>query len=1034
VIEIIVPCLYLLSGACIYACFFHLYAGLQQPKDTTQLLLAAMAGLNVFFGIAHAQTLKAQTIEFFALAQKWEFVFIVLFFTLLNWFIACFTKIRPLYLLVSSTAVYIVLFVVNLFQTNSLQYAHLDKLEFLRLPWGELITLGHGVNSFWFYLTLIEVLVSFGYTFYALTYLYRQKKRINLTLILMVGVMLVASLQGVLVRLSIIHSVQLGSFSFFVVMISLSSIYINETHQQLRAKEEKLRTLYELSPLGIAMTDMHGRYVKFNEAFRRIIGYASDQLISLDNSFLTPAEYAMIDKAQFDAIVQKGCYQPYEKEFRHQDGRLIPVRLNSMKVTGADGQPYIWSIIEDITERKQVLNALSESEKRYRRIVETSSEGIWSIDVNQSTQFVNNAICQMLGYTPEEMLGHPVFEFVFEEDKADVEKKLDLNMLGKASHFEQRVKRKDGGACWCLITATVLKDEQGRFAGSFAMFTDITARKRSEDEIRLAAMVYQASSQSMMITDADNRIITVNPAFTEVTGYELMEIIGKTPKKLRSGRHDSSFYQDMWEALNSTGKWQGEVWNCRKNGEIYPERLTINTIYQNDGAVFRRIALFSDMSKEKENEDLIWRQANFDSLTNLPNRRMAYDRINDEIKKIRRTHKHLALLFIDLDRFKEVNDTLGHEIGDNLLKEAAKRMLDCVNDSDIIGRLGGDEFVVVLNDLENIDSVGITAGKLLDRLAAPYQLGVEMAYISASIGITFFPEDATTVATLLTNADQAMYAAKREGRNRFHYFTPAMQESANARMRLTNDMHIALIENQFVVYYQPIVELANDNIHKAEALIRWRHPLLGLISPAQFIPIAEETGQIIAIGDWVYRQAAVQSAYFRQKYHPNFQISINRSPVQFKADCDNRTPWLDYLNELGLPGQSIVVEITESLLMESRDEIKNQLLALRDHGVQVALDDFGTGYSSLSYLKKFDIDYLKIDQSFVQNMVSDANDQALCEAMITMAHKLGIKVIAEGVSSLEQRNLLTNIGCDYAQGYLWSKPVSAENFENLLKN
>jgi len=409
------------------------------------------------------------------------------------------------------------------------------------------------------------------------------------------------------------------------------------------------------------------------------------------------------------------------------------------------------------------------------------------------------------------------------------------------------------------------------------------------------------------------------------------------------------------------------------------------------------------------------------------------ERLHQKILISSRSTLPLALMLIDLDRFKEVNDTLGHEVGDNLLKEAARRMLSCIRDTDALGRQGGDEFIIILGELEDVTGVGRIANNLLDKLAAPYQLGEEIAYTSASIGITLYPNDAEDAVSLIKNADQAMYAAKRQGRNCFHFYTPTMQEAANARTKLSNDLRSALQEQQFKIYYQPIVELETGIIKKAEALIRWEHPQLGFISPAVFIPIAEDTGQIIEIGDWVFRQAAAQTAHLRLSYHPDFQISVNKSPVQFHAELKNHQSWFNYLEEIGLPGQGIVVEITEGVLMEAQEEIKHQLLDFRDYGVQVSLDDFGTGYSSLSYLKKFDIDYIKIDQSFVHSLTADSNDLALCEAMIVMAHKLNLMVIAEGVETQDQCNLLTKIGCDFGQGYLWSKPVPADAFDKLLQ-
>jgi diguanylate cyclase (GGDEF)-like protein/PAS domain S-box-containing protein len=553
------------------------------------------------------------------------------------------------------------------------------------------------------------------------------------------------------------------------------------------------------------------------------------------------------------------------------------------------------------------------------------------------------------------------------------------------------------------------------------------------DELQLALLIYQNSSEAMAVTGADGTVITINPAFTKFTGYTPDEVVGKNIKILSSGRQDKKFYQAMWRAINTTGFWQGEILNQRKNGEIYIEWLTINTVTNEDGSVHRRVAIFSDITNKKEADDLIWKQANFDMLTGLPNRSMFLDRLNQAIKRsLRVNHLPLALIFLDLDRFKEVNDTLGHNAGDNLLKEVAQRLLSCVRESDTVARLGGDEFVIILDKLDDLGSIERIAKNLLINLDEPFYLENEVAYISASIGITLFPNDAADVNELLKNADQAMYFSKNTGRNRYSYFTRPMEATAKNRMRLINDLHSALTEGQFSLYYQPIVDLSTGTIDKAEALIRWQHPQRGLVCPSEFIPIAEETGLINDIGGWVFHEAVRQVAIWRTSENSAFQISINKSPVQFLNKNKTHADWISHLRTLDLPGQCIVVEITEGLLLDNNTSITGQLLGFRDAGMQVSLDDFGTGYSSLSYLQKFDIDYLKIDQSFVRNLSSNSSNMALCEAIIVMAHKLGIKVIAEGIETQEQRDLLTAARCDYGQGYLFSRPVPAVEFENYL--
>jgi len=428
----------------------------------------------------------------------------------------------------------------------------------------------------------------------------------------------------------------------------------------------------------------------------------------------------------------------------------------------------------------------------------------------------------------------------------------------------------------------------------------------------------------------------------------------------------------------------------------------------------------------------VWKHSNFDFLTELPNRRMFLCCMEKEMNKSNRSGKKVALLFIALDHFKEINDTFGHQWGDKVLKESAQRITDCVHDSDIVARLDGDEFTLIIGDLDDPTVVARIADNILNALSKSFHIETEVAHVTASIGITFYPDNATSVDELLKNADQAMYVAKEKGRSRYQYYTPSIQKAALARGIIVNNLPGALLNNEFHVVYQPIVELASGVIHKAEALIRWQHPTHGLISPADFISISEETGLIIDIGEWVFQQAAQQVKKWRTLYDKDFQISVNTSPVQYHDSEYKLSRWLDYLHSLELSGNAIVAEITEGVLMDTHGDIVDMLRSFREDNIRISLDDFGTGYSSLSYLRKFDIDYLKIDQSFVRNMQSGSKDIALCEAIIAMAHKLGIKVIAEGIETEEHRDLLTAAGCDFGQGYLFSKPVPPDEFEKLF--
>jgi diguanylate cyclase (GGDEF)-like protein/PAS domain S-box-containing protein len=549
----------------------------------------------------------------------------------------------------------------------------------------------------------------------------------------------------------------------------------------------------------------------------------------------------------------------------------------------------------------------------------------------------------------------------------------------------------------------------------------------------LASLVYHNTSEGMLVLDPKGFILDVNPAFAKLRGRAASEVIGRHVRCLNSPCHDRDFYRAVWRTVMETGSWQGEHWGQHANGELYPEWLSINTSFTEDSRVYRRVMIFSNITEIKQAEAIIWKQANFDRLTDLPNRQMFHDRLEQSIRKSRRSGNRTGLLFLDLDRFKEINDTMGHAMGDELLKEAARRLSSCVRQSDTVARLGGDEFTILLNDIREPRDVERLSRSVLRRLAEPFRLGVETVFISTSIGITFYPDDATDAETLLNNADQAMYAAKAEGRNRSCYFTASMQEQAQTRMRLVNDLHLALDQQQFSLDYQPIVDLYTGRVAKAETLLRWHHPVLGRVPPAEFIPLAEETGIIRAIGDWVFCEATRQVAQWRSRFGQDIQVSVNISPAQLRHEGLDHAFWQSHLNTLGLSPEHVIVEITEGLLIDSDDNrIQKQLALFRDSGIRVALDDFGTGYSSLSYLRKFNIDFLKIDQSFVSHLGASGPNLALCEAIILLAHKLGLQVVAEGIETREQFHLLRDAGCDYGQGYLFARPLPADDFAALL--
>jgi diguanylate cyclase (GGDEF)-like protein/PAS domain S-box-containing protein len=552
------------------------------------------------------------------------------------------------------------------------------------------------------------------------------------------------------------------------------------------------------------------------------------------------------------------------------------------------------------------------------------------------------------------------------------------------------------------------------------------------DALKLAALVYQHSDEAMVVTDADGVIISINAAFTRVTGYSEDEAIGRSPSMLRSGRQSAAFYREMWDTLNATGTWRGQLINRRKNGEEYVERLTISTIRDHAGMAQRYVGLFSDITEKARFDSAVWTQANVDALTELPNRRLLLQRVEQHLKDAEGTDKKLALLCIDLDGFKEINDTLGHHTGDQVLIETSARIRACLRTSDLVARTGGDEFAVVLPQLSQLSSVETIGRKIVEAIGAPFLIGAERAYLSASIGIALSPDDARTADALLSTADHAMHAAKQSGRNRYQFFTRALHEKAVKRVRMIAGLREAIEQGHFELVFQPIVNLASGRLMKAEALLRWRHPEQGLISPAEFIPVAESAGLIVQIGDWVFRQAAQWRARWDAIAPEGFQISVNVSPAQFRLDAELPARWIEHCKRLHLAPQSLVIEITEGLLLEASRQSMDRLRAFHDAGMQIALDDFGTGYSGLSYLRSFDIDYIKIDQAFVRDMHKNPADVMLSEAIVAMAHKLGVKVVAEGVEAPAHQQMLTAAGCDFGQGYLFSRPLPASEFEAML--
>ena len=571
------------------------------------------------------------------------------------------------------------------------------------------------------------------------------------------------------------------------------------------------------------------------------------------------------------------------------------------------------------------------------------------------------------------------------------------------------------------------------FIEEFARIAGLAVeRTRADTTLRQAAAVFGSTSEGVIITDLSPCILQINHAYTLITGYTEAEALGRNPNLIRSGHQDSAFYQAMWNSIRQTGHWRGEIWNRRKNGEVFPQLLTISTVYDNTGMPSHYVGVMTDISQLKQSEERLEHLAHYDPLTNLPNRLLVQSRLEHALKLAERSRQRVAVLFIDLDRFKNINDSLGHPVGDELLRAIAKRLSGRLREGDTLGRLGGDEFLLILENVRQPEDAAEIAHTLIGLLEAPFRLpNGHDVYVSASIGISLFPSDARTVTELVQHADAAMYQAKDHGRSTYRFYTSTLTSVVNARLDLESRMRRALAQGEFVVYYQPQVDIVTGAVTGCEALVRWNDPVKGLVSPAEFIPLAEDTGLIVPLGEWVLRTACAQASSWSQAGQPPLTVSVNLSGRQLQQPRFVQQV-ADILGRTGLPASQLKLELTESTIMGRGEEAVAQLTDLRALGLSLAIDDFGTGYSSLAYLKRFPIDELKIDQGFVRDIPLDINDMEIAATIIAMARNLKLKVVAEGVETPEQLAFLTQQGCHAFQGYLYSRPVPAAEFDRLL--
>jgi diguanylate cyclase (GGDEF)-like protein/PAS domain S-box-containing protein len=559
---------------------------------------------------------------------------------------------------------------------------------------------------------------------------------------------------------------------------------------------------------------------------------------------------------------------------------------------------------------------------------------------------------------------------------------------------------------------------------------DVTRQKQQEDELRLAARVFESTAEGILITDPAQRIVAVNRAFTDMTGYGEGEVRGRRPTLLGDERHDEAFFAELWNSVHHTGRWQGELWGRSKSGEVRPYLMTVSTLHDEQGVVLNYVAVMRDISNIKQSQQQLEYLANYDALTGLGNRNLFLTQLKVGIERAARHRRGLALIFIDLDNFKVINDTLGHDVGDQLLSEVARRLKICVRQEDTVCRLGGDEFTVYVEDFADPQLLVSTAQRLVQAVSEPYQITGHDIFVTASIGISTYPNDGATISELVKNADVAMYKVKEQGRNGFQFFREDMNARAFERLVFVSGLRRALERNEFRLVYQPQVDLTDRRTRGAECLLRWNHPDLGEVSPGSFVPVAEETGLIVPIGAWVFRSVCEQLRRWGGLRSPA-RISVNLSARQFRQP-DLVDAIRSAVTEAGVSAAMLGVEVTESALIDDPEKASVTLSRLKDMGLAISIDDFGTGYSSLSYLKRFPIDCLKIDRTFVRDIATDPDDAAIVTAIITMAQSLKLDVVAEGVENQEQLDFLRARGCAAAQGFFFSRPLPAEAVRSML--
>ena len=802
-----------------------------------------------------------------------------------------------------------------------------------------------------------------------------------------------------------------------------------------------LRQIFDMPFIGMAVTSpATKRWRDCNARLCEILGYSREELAEKNWLEMTHPDDMEASVAEFERVMrgESECYR-MDKRFIRKDGAVVFVTIDEKCVRKPDGTvDYFVKMVQDITERKHAQFELQRSQALLAETQRLGKLGSWELDRVSGELRWSDEIYRIFELDPAKFL--PSYEnflnAIHPDDRDKVDQAYTRSLQDRQTYdIAHRLLFADGRIKWVREHCSSDFDASGKPLRSVGAVQDITEQRLAEDRLRVAAVTFEAHD-AILITDTSSNIIRVNQAFQDITGYSAEEVLGKNPRMMNSGRQDKAFYAEMWQQLLRTGAWSGEIWDRRKNGQVYPKWLTITAIKNEQGETTEYVAIFSDITARKQAEEEIRHLAFYDALTKLPNRRLLLDRFHLALSVSARSHHYGAVLFLDMDKFKTLNDTLGHHYGDLMLIEVAQRIQLCVREVDTVARLGGDEFVVLIDEIgtnaeEASQRVALIAEKMRAALAVPYQLKGHEYHSSPSIGVCLYCGNEESVDTLLKHADLAMYQAKDAGRNAVRFFDPAMQHAVEIHVALEADLRRAIPNLELRLYYQIQVDNERRPLG-AEALVRWMHPKRGMVSPAQFIPVAEESSLILDIGLWVLDTACRQLARWGgNEQTRNLELAINVSAQQFRLHG-----FVDVvaaaLRAHQVAPSRLKLELTESVVLNDVADVVAKMHALKALGVKLSLDDFGTGYSSLSYLKQLPLDQIKIDQSFVRDIATDPNDAVMVKTIIDMAQNFRLNVIAEGVETEAQLGFLRQNGCMAYQGYLFSKPVPVGEFEKLL--